>query len=92
MGFLDKAKQMKDQAQQKLEETQKQFNEGQASKAGGAPTGSPATDPTAAQGVGQPQPPTAAEPIEDQPSAPATEPPPVKDGVNASPDPFKPIQ
>ena len=33
MGFMDKAKQMAEQAQQKIEETQKQFNQGQADKA-----------------------------------------------------------
>ncbi len=122
MGFLDKAKQMAEQAQQKLDETQKQFNQGQAGRAGGGADGGvrydsngrpistdPATDPVAAQGVGQPQPPAAAEPIEDQPGGPVAgapqepaagqpaveqpvEPPPVKDGVNSSPDPFKPIQ
>jgi hypothetical protein len=32
MGFMDKAKQLAEQAQQKLEETQKQFNEKQAQK------------------------------------------------------------
>ncbi len=40
MGFMDKAKQMADQAQQKIEETQKQFNDGQAQRSaqqGGAP-------------------------------------------------------
>ncbi|MGI9081278.1 MAG: hypothetical protein ACR2FZ_03225 [Thermoleophilaceae bacterium] len=35
MGFMDKAKQMAEQAQQKIEDAQKQFNEGQAKK--GAP-------------------------------------------------------
>ena len=29
MGFMDKAKQMAEQAQQKIDETQKKFNEGQ---------------------------------------------------------------
>ena len=35
MGFMDKAKQMAEQAQKKLEETQNQFNQGQAKQAGG---------------------------------------------------------
>ena len=35
MGFMDKAKQLAEQAQQKLEETQKQFNDSQAQKAAG---------------------------------------------------------
>jgi len=125
MGFLDKAKQMAEQAQQKIEDTQQQFNASQAAKsqtdvsggprydangrpiADGPPTAQPAapegehpaSDPATAQGVGQPQPPAAAEPIEDQPTS-AVEPvegtepvqaPPARDGVNSSPDPFKPI-
>ena len=32
MGFIDKAKQMAEQAQQKLDEAQKQFNQGQGSQ------------------------------------------------------------
>lgn len=64
MGFLDKAKQT-------LEETRKQFNKGRVE---GAPDDAAdrdaASDPATAQGVGQPQPPAAAEPIEDQPTEP----------------------
>jgi len=33
MGFLDKAKQMAEQAQEKLDETQKKFNESQQQRA-----------------------------------------------------------
>lgn len=36
MGFLDKAKLLAEQAQQKVDEVQKQFNEGQQAKAGQA--------------------------------------------------------
>jgi hypothetical protein len=36
MGFMDKAKQLAEQAQQKVDEVQKQFNEGQQAKAGQA--------------------------------------------------------
>ena len=40
MGFLDKAKQMAEQAQTKLDEVQKQFNESQAASSGSqAPAG-----------------------------------------------------
>lgn len=39
MGFMDKAKQMAEQAQQKIEETQKQFNESQAAKSQGGTGG-----------------------------------------------------
>jgi len=105
MGFMDKAKQMAEQAQQKIEEAQKQFNEGQAKK--GAPAegagvrydehGRPVTDNSAA--------PSAADPAVAQPRAPGeastppagdplTEerPPPAPPaGTNANPDPFKPI-
>jgi hypothetical protein len=65
MGFLDKAKQT-------LEETRNQFNKGRAGEPEGDPAdpadGDAASDPATAQGVGQPQPPAAAEPIEDQPT------------------------
>ncbi len=36
MGFMDKAKKLADQAQQKLDETQKNFNQGQG-QTGGQP-------------------------------------------------------
>ena len=134
MGFMDKAKQMAEQAQQKIEETQRQFNEKQAQKAGGEAAGGggvrydehgrpvgdgppaagvpgppvqpaapepvdvshPASDPATAEAVSVPQPAEGvqvpepeAEAAVDQPLPP---PAPPKDGVNATPDPFKPIQ
>ena len=137
MGFMDKAKQMADQAQKKIEETQKQFNDSQSQKAGGggaagvrydahgrpiqepgdtsgppastvpappvepvAPAGQPGTappasDPAVAEAVAVPQPPEGAEvpqPEGEQEETPVPPPAPPKDGVNASPDPFKPIQ
>ena len=147
MGFMDKAKQMAEQAQQKLEETQKQFNQGQAGKAanqgpGGGPVrydsngrpiedappaarvpaapvepppavpgsaaaqpppavpGSPVAQPPAgdlatAEAIAVPQPPegldvpeAGAPEVSEQPVPP---PAPTKEGVNATPDPFKPI-
>jgi hypothetical protein len=113
VGFMDKAKQMAEQAQQKIDDAQKQFNDnqaqrGQQSQGGGVrydKHGRPITEdaPPAAQtpaapvaptqapdaGAGQPVAPPAAE----TPAAPvAPEPAPVKDGVNATPDPFKPIE
>ena len=105
MGFLDKAKQMAEQAQQKLDEAQKQFNQGQGSQ-GQQPSGgtrydehgrpiedSPAgtTPPPAAE-------PTGAEPVEPAEATPnegATGHAPAEDqagDANTSPDPFKPIQ
>ena len=136
MGFTDKAKQMAEQAQQKIEDTQKQFNQGQAEKAGtnqgassapvrydsngrpiqdappaagvptapvepsspapGGPVGQPpASDPATAEAVAVPQPPEGldapegeAQEVSEQPVPP---PAPPKEGVNATPDPFKPI-
>jgi hypothetical protein len=41
MGFMDKAKKLADQAQTKLDEVQKQFNEGQASSSNQASAGPP---------------------------------------------------
>ena len=108
MGFMDKAKQMAEQAQQKIEETQKQFNDNQAQKAG-SPVGGggvrydehgrpiqDASDPATAEGVAMPQPPEGAEaPVTEaaEPEEKPVPPPaPPKDGMNATPDPFKPIQ
>jgi hypothetical protein len=42
MGFMDKAKKLAEQAQEKLDEVQKQFNEGQSSSS--APGGGPAVE------------------------------------------------
>ena len=39
MGFMDKAKKMAEQAQQKIDETQKQFSERQGQKSGPGPGG-----------------------------------------------------
>jgi hypothetical protein len=110
MGFMDKAKQMAEQAQQKIEETQKQFNDNQAAKsqggtgdgvrydAQGRPMPSdpaatpPASEASVAEGVSVPQPPEGAG--DEAAQAPEAVPPPAapKDGMDASPDPFKPIQ
>ncbi len=93
MGFMDKAKKLAEQAQEKLDEAQKNFNKSDSPQpeAGesvrydehGRPIQEEETPAAAA-------PPPAAEP------APASEPPPAADppagGANESPDPFKPIQ
>jgi len=131
MGFMDKAKKMAEQAQQKVEEKQKQFNESQSQKAqtgesGGSPTSfdqqgrpvtpapmpTPAADPAAPAGAFTPPPTDPTAPIAggDPVGGPAvgdtavaqspepvqttepTEDPALRDGVNKSPDPFKPIQ
>jgi hypothetical protein len=89
MGFMDKAKKLAEQAQEKLDEAQKNFNK-PASPQGDQPEqavrydehGRPIQEeetPAAAA------PPPAAEPAADKP--PASE-----GGANTSPDPFKPIQ
>jgi hypothetical protein len=91
MGFMDKAKKLAEQAQQKLDETQKSFNKSQESQPQGDEVkydehGRPIQD---APPAGATVPPTA-EPAADAPAAP---PPPPADGdADASPDPFKPIQ
>ena len=104
MGFMDKAKQLAEQAQQKLDETQKNFNKS------GSPESQPqgeavkydehgrpiqdappagATAPPAAEPAAP-----AAEPTQEQPTADAPAPPPKPStgDANASPDPFKPIE
>ena len=93
MGFMDKAKKLAEQAQEKLDEAQKNFNKSESTEAQpsavryddhGRPiqqeeTPAAATEPPSAE----PAPPAAAEP-------PAAEPP--AGDANATPDPFKPIQ
>jgi hypothetical protein len=97
MGFMDKAKQLAEQAQQKLDETQKNFNKSNS------PEGQPQGDAVKYDEHGRPiqdappagaTAPPAAEPAADEPTADAPPPPPKPDtgDANASPDPFKPIQ
>jgi hypothetical protein len=87
MGFMDKAKQLAEQAQQKLDEAQKNFNQPKSPESepqeGGVKYdahGRPIQD---APPAGETAPP-AAEPTEEQPAA--------GGDANASPDPFKPIE
>jgi hypothetical protein len=90
MGFMDKAKKLAEQAQQKLDEAQESFNQS-ASPQHTPDAGSVRYDehgrrieeetPAAAT------PPPAAEPAADEPATPAT---PTGD-ANRNPDPFKPI-
>lgn len=60
MGFLDRAKQIAEQAQDKLDEVQKQFNESQAAKSGGD-SGSAVEYDKHGRPVGQTQPEATAE-------------------------------
>jgi hypothetical protein len=89
MGFLDKAKHLAEQAQQKLDEAQQNFSQ--------------SASPQAQPGEGAVRYDEHGRPIQEAPSAtasppdPASPPPPpdpVPEGrpANASPDPFKPLQ
>jgi hypothetical protein len=104
MGFMDKAKQLAEQAQQKLDETQKNFNksnspEGQPESGGvkydahGRPIQEAPPAGATAPPAAEPAAPEAA-PTEEQPAAAAPTPPPAPSSgdSNATPDPFKPIQ
>jgi hypothetical protein len=97
MGFMDKAKKLAEQAQEKLDEAQKNFNKSETpdSSSGeavrhdehGRPIQQEET-PAAATA-----PPSAAPETEEEPQQAAPPPPPPSEGgANASPDPFKPIQ
>ena len=100
MGFMDKAKKLAEQAQEKLDEVQDNFNQGQSGKPQqgeavryddhGRPIdeGPPAGDapPPSAQPADTP-----ADTPADRPSEPAPKPAP-QGGADSNPDPFKPIQ
>jgi hypothetical protein len=98
MGFMDKAKQLAEQAQQKLDEAQKNFNQSNSPESqpqGDAVKydehGRPIQEATPAGATAPP----AAEPAAaaEEPAAEAPPPPPKPAGdANAAPDPFKPIQ
>jgi hypothetical protein len=105
MGFMDKAKKLAEQAQQKLDEAQQNFNKSASPEAGPqegavrydehgrpiqeAPPAGTAPPPSAEPPAADPAPPPAAEQ-----AAPEPTPPPSESGgdANASPDPFKPLQ
>ena len=99
MGFMDKAKKLAEQAQQKLDEAQKNFNQ----------SASPQSQPEAGgvrydehgRPIQETPPASAAPPPPAQQEAQPGEPPPVEpppaadaggDQANAAPDPFKPLQ
>jgi hypothetical protein len=102
MGWMDKAKKLAEQAQDKLDEAQKNFNKSDAPDA--APSeavrhdehGRPIQqEETPAAATESPSATPAAEEPEQAPQAAqaaAPPPPPSEGGANASPDPFKPIQ
>ena len=92
MGFMDKAKKLAEQAQEKLDEAQKQFSERQQGQGGQQGEGvrydehgRPIQDPPAGAAPPSPTPDAPSEP-----AAPEAAPP--KGGADPNPDPFKPIQ
>jgi hypothetical protein len=91
MGFMDKAKKLAEQAQEKLDEAQKNFNKSEEEQPGQGVRydehGRPIQEETPAAAA----PPPAAEPAEPAPSPPPAADPPAG-GANATPDPFKPLQ
>ena len=91
MGWMDKAKKLAEQAQEKLDEAQKNFNKAESPEA--QPGGVRYDDH--GRPIQQEETPAAAtEPPAAEP-APATEAPPAEPpagDANATPDPFKPIQ
>ena len=97
MGFMDKAKQLAEQAQQKLDEAQKNFN--QSSSPESQPQGDAVKYDQHGRPIQEATPAGATAPPAAEPAAPAGEPaadapPPPKPAgdANAAPDPFKPIQ
>ena len=107
MGFMDKAKKLAEQAQEKLDEAQQNFNKGGSTPGQQAETrydahGRPIEDgPPAGTAPPPPAPdPAAADPAAASaateptaPEPPAAPPAPSEGGSpNASPDPFKPLQ
>ena len=94
MGFMDKAKKLAEQAQEKLDEAQKNFNKPQESQ---APAGGGVRYDDHGRPIQEEQTPAAAtEPPSAAPAEEAAAPPPSEDkpegSANPSPDPFKPIQ
>jgi hypothetical protein len=96
MGFMDKAKKLAEQAQQKLDEAQDSFNQNASPQHTPDPGGvrydehgRPIQDETPAAATAPPS----AEPVPEQEASPEPESgaPPSGD-ANPNPDPFKPLQ
>jgi hypothetical protein len=94
MGFMDKAKKLAEQAQQKLDEAQESINQ-QTSQQGGGEAGGVSYDehgrPVEQAPPAGATPPPAAEPASEPAAAEPAAPPSAGD-ANATPDPFKPLQ
>ena len=97
MGWMDKAKKLAEQAQEKLDEAQKNFNK---SDAPDSPSGAAVRHDEHGRPIQEDETPAAAtappsatpEVAEKEPAQAAAPPLPSEGGANASPDPFKPIQ
>jgi hypothetical protein len=85
MGFMDKAKKLAEQAQEKLDEAQKNFNKSDSPQ---APADQGVRYDEHGRPVQQDESPAAAP----TPAAEGTPAPPPAGDTNASPDPFKPIE
>jgi hypothetical protein len=96
MGFMDKAKKLAEQAQQKLDEAQESFNQGASPQHTPDPGGvrydehgRPIQDETPAAATAarpaEPAPEAEASPESEAPATPAGD-------ANPNPDPFKPLQ
>jgi hypothetical protein len=97
MGFMDKAKKLAEQAQEKLDEAQKNFNKPSDAPAQGGVRydehGRPIQEETPAAATQPPSATPAPDPTAPIGDTPAAEEKPADDSdANASPDPFKPIQ
>jgi hypothetical protein len=88
MGFMDKAKKLAEQAQEKLDEAQKNFNKTDSPQ---APAGDVRYDDHG-RPIQQEETPAAATAPPSAESPAESEPPAGDSDANASPDPFKPIQ
>ena len=83
MGWMDKAKKLAEQAQEKLDEAQKSFNKSQTPDTA---SGDTVRHDEHGRPIQQEETPAAATPP--PPAAPSTD----EGDANESPDPFKPIQ
>ncbi len=90
MGFMDKAKQLAEQAQEKLDDVQKQVNERQGGQAQPGGDGQRYDKHGRAEGEAAEAPPAGATPP--PPAEPGSDKPREGGSENATPDPFKPIE
>jgi hypothetical protein len=95
MGFMDKAKKLAEQAQEKLDEAQKNFNKSQDGPQ--APAGAGVRYDDHGRPIQEETPAAATAPPSATPAEEAAAPPPPAEdkpagGANTSPDPFKPIE